>query len=275
MTVIGPWRRPKNSSADEAGGIHDNQTAQALGFEGGTIPGSVSMEQFTPLLTNYFGDQWWATGGLSVFLARPVFDNEPVRCILEPATDTKARVWMENRDGDIVVNGTASLGDDPFSEIKSRLQDNRKNPDLRMMADVVIGKPSPVCRVRITDEQVDERLPLITEPMECYASKNQFGQKVAPIEPYVHAFRGVEEHIIPINEAYVGMFGAIEVQYLSGPVTANTDYLCKGEVIALSASAKTEIVWYTATLSDAKNGREVARMTKMDRLLKSASPLWN
>jgi hypothetical protein len=275
MTVTGPWRKPKNSSADEAGGIHDNQTAQKLGFEGGTIPGSISMEQFTPLLTNHFGDEWWMTGGLSVFLSRPVFDNEPVRCMLGPRTDNKARVWMENKDGDIVVTGTASLGDDPDSEIRTRLQDNLKNPELRMMADVVIGKPSPACSVRITDEQVDERLPLITEPMECYTSKHQFGQKVAPIAPYVHAFRGVEEHIIPIKGAYVGMFGAIEVQYLSGPVTANTDYVCEGEVIALSASPKTEIVWYTARLSDATNGREVARMTKMDRLLKSASSLWN
>ena len=233
------------------------------------------MEQFTPLLANYFGDEWWATGGLSVFLARPVFDNEPARCMLEATENTIAIGWMENSDGDIVVNGTASLGNDPDSEINSRLQDNRKKPDLRMLAAVVIGKPSPACSVRISDEEIDERLPLIIEPMECYSSKNPFGHKVASIAPYFHAFRGVEAHIIPINGPYVGMFGAIEVQYLSGPVTANTDYACQGEVIALSASSKIEIVWHTATLREATSGREVARMTKMDRLLKSASPLWN
>jgi len=155
------------------------------------------MEQFTPLLANYFGDEWWATGGLSVFLARPVFDNEPARCMLEATENTIAIGWMENSDGDIVVNGTASLGNDPDSEINSRLQDNRKKPDLRMLAAVVIGKPSPACSVRISDEEIDERLPLITEPMECYSSKNPFGHKVASIAPYFHAFRGVEAHIIP------------------------------------------------------------------------------
>ena len=64
------------------------------------------------------------------------------------------------------------------------------------------------------------------------------------------------------------------MQYLAGPVLAETAYLSNGQVIALSDSPKTEIVWYTATLTDASTGVAVARMTKMDRLLKSASPLW-
>ena len=65
--IKGNWRNPKNSSAEEKGGIHDDETAQELGLKGGTIPGSVSMEQFVPLLIDYFGESWWKTGGMSVF----------------------------------------------------------------------------------------------------------------------------------------------------------------------------------------------------------------
>ena len=268
--ITGPWRRPKNSSADEIGGIHDDKTAHQLGFEGGTIPGSVSMEQFIPLLIDYFGDAWWATGGISVFFALPVFDNEPVRCVLAPKSDTKVNIWMENKAGEQVVIGTASLGEDYNSEIQARTRQNRADPELRMMANVEVGKLSPPCPVRIIEAEINERLELTTEPLDCYRT-----QAIAPIAPYVHAFRGVEEHIIPVNGPYVGMFGAIEVQYLSGPVVANVDYVSQGEVIALSDSPKTEIVWYTATLTEADTGIAVARMIKMDRLLKSASPLWD
>ena len=273
-TVLGPWRRPKNSSADEEGGIHDDITAKGLGFQGGTIPGSVSMEQFTPLLIDYFGEAWWQIGGLSVFMGAPVFDNEPVRCLLTPLSDTKAVVWMQNESGQAVVTGTASLGVDDNSEIQMRLKDNKPDPALRMMANVQIETPSPPCPVQISEAEIDERIPLITEPMECYVNPAQFGQRVAPVAPYVHAFRGVEEHIIPVNGPFVGMFGAIEVQYLGGPVLANTKYVTQGNVIALSASPKTEIVWYTATLTEAESQKPVARMIKMDRLLKDASPLW-
>ena len=268
--ISGSWRHPKNSSADEVGGIHDDERAKDLGFQGGTIPGSVSMEQFVPLLIDYFGDDWWITGGMSVFFAQPAFDNEPVRCSLQPVSETKAVIWMENKEGSRLVSGSASLGEDTSSEIQIRLKENHPNPELRMLSDVVTGTPSPPCPVNITDEQIEERLSLTTEPMDCYVRSG-----VAPIAPYVHAFRGVEDHIIPVRGPFVGMFGAIEVQYLSGPVVANRDYVSNGHVIALSASPKTEIVWYTATLSDADTGLDVARMIKMDRLLKSASPLWD
>lgn len=272
--IKGNWRNPKNSSAEEKGGIHDDETAQELGLKGGTIPGSVSMEQFVPLLIDYFGESWWKTGGMSVFFDQPVFDNQRVRCILEPDTNSRAKIWMENDGGNVVVKGTACLNTDQDSEISRRLLQNRSDSDLRMLANVVVGRASPPCPVRITDEQIEERLENITEPMNCYTNKNPFPQRVAPIAPWVHAFRGIEEHIIPINGPYVGMFGAIEVQYLNGPVMANTNYVSEGEVIALSSSPKTEIVWYAATLSEADTGRTIARMTKMDRLLKSASTLW-
>lgn len=273
-TITGPWRRPKNTSADEKGGIHDDDTAQELGFEGGTIAGSIHMEQFPPLLLSHFGDAWWSSGGLSLYFKAATVDHEPVRCLLEPGDKQTARIWMENEAGAVVMEGTASIGDDPTSEVRRRLDSVRSASDLRMLAKVTIGPPSPQCPVRIDARSIDERLAVITEPLDCYRNGALYSGRVAPIAPCVHAFRVVEPHIIPVQGPYVGLFGSIEIQYLSGPVVADRDYLAQGQVVALSDSPKTEICWYTATLSDPASGQAVARMTKMDRLMKDASPLW-
>lgn len=274
-TVTGLWRRPKNTSADEKGGIHDDDTAQGLGFQGGTIAGSIHMEQFPPLLVGYFGDAWWRQGGMSLYFKAATVDHEPVCCKLEPISETKARIWMENESGVMVMEGSASLGDDPDSQVSKRIAANRPAEDLRMLGAVVIGTPSPECAVQVSDESIDQRLAVITEPMDCYTDATIFGGRVAPMAECIHAFRGVEEHIIPISGPYVGLYGSIEVQYLGQPVVAGRDYLAHGHVVALSDSPKTEICWYTAWLSDAKSGEKVARMTKMDRLMKDASPLWS
>ncbi len=273
-TITGPWRRPRNTSADEKGGIHDDDTAQNLGFQGGTIAGSIHMEQFPPLLVDYFGDAWWSNGGMSLYFKAATIDHEPVRCRLEPMTPSKARIWMENEAGTVVMEGTASLGEDPDSEVSKRVAAARAPSDLRMMQDVVVGAPSPDCPVSISIESIDARLAVITEPMDCYKDASIFGGRVAPVAPFVHAFRAVEPHIIPVRGPYVGLFGSIELQYLNGPVVTGHDYVAQGHVVALSDSPKTEIVWYTATLNDASSSVPVARMTKMDRLMKDASPLW-
>ena len=73
---------------------------------------------------------------------------------------------------------------------------------------------------------------------------------------------------------YVGMFGAIEVQMLDGPVFVEHDYLCDGAILALSDSPKTEVIWYEAVLKDAGDRRPVARMILMSRLVKASSALW-
>lgn len=274
-TITGPWRRPTNTSADEKGGIHDDDTAQDLGFQGGTIAGSIHMEQFPPLLVSHFGEDWWKRGGMSLYFKAATVDHEPVCCKLESTGETTARIWMENEAGTLVMEGSASLGEDKNSEVSRRLEAVRPPGDLRMMADVVVGRPSPECPVTISADSIDKRLAVITEPIDCYSDDAVFGGRVAPIAPFIHAFREVEPHIIPVRGPYVGLFGSIEVMYLDGPVVAGRDYVAQGHVLALSDSPKTEIVWYTSTLSDPSTGKAVARMTKMDRLMKDASPLWS
>ncbi|HKF76906.1 MAG TPA: hypothetical protein VKF59_12240, partial [Candidatus Dormibacteraeota bacterium] len=57
-----PVRAPVNLfAAGREGGrqginIHQDETARRLGFRGGTIPGSIHMDQFPPLLVEAFGE---------------------------------------------------------------------------------------------------------------------------------------------------------------------------------------------------------------------------
>ena len=51
--LVGPLREPRNLAANVAGSIHDDSQAQKLGFRGGTVAGSIHMEQFPPLLEGH------------------------------------------------------------------------------------------------------------------------------------------------------------------------------------------------------------------------------
>lgn len=272
------WRRPVNTSADEKGGIHDDDTAQKLGFSGGTVAGSLHMEQFPPLLVQHFGDDWWRRGSMSLYFKQATFDGDPVRAFFEPESETRGKLWMETEAGDLVMSGTAALGPDPESELSQRVANVRPATDLRMLTDVEPGKLCKPLRFTASDEAIDDRLRVITEPLELYtehADENaRWGGRVMPVAPFVGMFRGVELEIAPIRGPYVGLYGAIELQYLHGPVVSNKEYGMQGRALAVSESPKTEVLWYEATLTDPETNQDVARMIKMDRLMKDASPLW-
>ena len=255
----GAWRQPVNTSADEKGGIHDDDTAQQLGFEGGTIAGSIHMEQFTPLLLEEFGDRWWREGGVSLYFKAATQHRQPVRCLLRCERDTRARIWMEDEQEQTVMTGTAGLGDDPDSEVKRRVGEARPATDIRMFADVEVGRLSDPVPVRIEAGIVDVRLQVITEPLDCYTDARIMGGRVLPAVSLVHALRAAEPQIAPIKGPFVGLFGAIELQYLQGPAFAEREYEVVGEALALSESPKTEIIWHRHTLYDKASGDAVVR----------------
>lgn len=277
-TRTSEWRHPINVSAHQKGGIHDDDTAQKLGFAGGTIAGSLHMEQFPPQLTSHFGDVWWQRGNLSLYFTSATIEGEPVRSLLRPTKNGQANVWMEKEDGTVVLEGSAALGEDRESALRQRLTRVRPATDLRMLADVMVGDVCAPLTTRASDADIDERLAVITEPLPLYTVDSpmlaSYGGRVLPFAPLVHLFRAVEPSIVPIKGAYVGLFGAIEIQYLNGPIVSETDYRVSGQVLALSESPKTEIVWFESTLFDSTTNEPLARMIKMDRLMKNASPLW-
>ena len=277
-TITGPWCRPKNTSADEKGGIHDDDTAQGLGFEGGTIAGSIHMEQFPPLLLEMFGADFWQTGTLSMYFRSATVDREPVRCL---TTDPKrvgnirrTNVWMEKEDGTIVASGTASCGGhDEKSELRRKLESIRPISELRILKNLEVGARCEDQRCFVEDSFLDAQLVVITEPLSCYKTSNEFSGRVLPVTQVVRAFDPPEVALITeVEPPFVGLYGAIEIEFINGPVFAETEYKGSGEIVGLSDSPQTEILWRDSILMTDK---PIARMLKMDRLMKNSSPRWD
>ncbi len=276
--ITGEWRRPTNTAAHQKGGIHDDDTATDLGFRGGTVAGSIHMEQFAPILEETFGEAYWRTGTLSLYFRSATVDQEPVRCFAtapEQAGDIqRASVWMENEVGDTIVSGTASCGGhDAGSELRERLASIRPVTELRILKAMSVGDTCESVTVQVANEHVDRQLAVITEPLACYATPERFGGRVLPMTGVVRIFDPAEQLLAePAIQPFVGLYGGIEVEFINGPVFSETDYDAMGEIVGLTDSPKTEVLWRDMLLK--REGEPVARMLKMDRIMKDSSPLW-
>ena len=276
--ITGEWRRPVNTAAHQKGGIHDDDTATDLGFRGGTVAGAIHMEQFPPLLLEMFGADFWQTGTLSMYFRSATVDREPVRCLTtEPervGNIRRTNVWMEKEDGTIVASGTASCGGhDEKSELRRKLESIRPISELRILKNLKVGARCEDQRCFVEDSFLDAQLGVITEPLSCYKTSNEFSGRVLPVTQVVRAFDPPEVALITeVEPPFVGLYGAIEIEFINGPVLAETEYKGCGEIVGLSDSPQTEILWRDSILMTDK---PIARMLKMDRLMKNSSPLWD
>ena len=279
--LAGPVRRPVNFSRDAIGSIHDDATAHKLGFRGGTVAGNIHFEQFPPLLEAAFGPEWSQTGGLSLYFLNAITDGEPVRAFVGSPQEIapglrRAEAWMLDAEDRRVCEGTASVGGpDPQSALRQRLAAARPATDLRMLAGSAVGDAVKDVPTRLDGKTAALRLRGITEPMAAYADASVHGQVVAAPAIAIDALRAVEGPLFRTDGPFVGMFGAIELQFLDGPVFVDHEYRADGRVLALGESPKTEVVWFESTLKDAADGRPVAQLLMMSRLLKASSPLWS
>lgn len=278
--LVGPVRNPVNFSRDAKGSIHDDATARKLGFRGGTVAGNIHFEQYTPLLLERFGAGWRRRGGLSLHFVNATTDGEPVQAFAGPIEEVgpdlrRAMVWMETPEGVRVNEGTAWVGgDDPNSTLRQRIAAQRPATDLRILKNSTVGDSVRDVPSRLNNERWLPRIDHLTEIMPEYLDAGLFGERVAAPATAIDALRAVEAPLYASVTDFVGMFGAIELQYLEGPIFLDHDYLADATVIAVGESPKTEVTWYESTLRDAKDGRAVARMLMMSRVLKASSPLW-
>ena len=276
--ITGEWRRPVNTAAHQKGGIHDDDTATDLGFRGGTVAGAIHMEQFPPLLLEMFGADFWQTGTLSMYFRSATMDREPVRCLTtEPervGNIRRTNVWMEKEDGTIVASGTASCGGhDEKSELRRKLESIRPISELRILKNLKVGAQCEDQRCFVENSFLDAQLDVITEPLSCYKTSNEFSGRVLPVTQVVRAFDPPEVALITeVEPPFVGLYGAIEIEFINGPVLAETEYKGCGEIVGLSDSPQTEILWRDSILMTDK---PIARMLKMDRLMKNSSPRWD
>ncbi len=276
--ITGPVREPRNTAINlGAGSIHDQATAQKLGFRGGTVAGSLHMEQFPPLLIECFGPGWLESGSMSLYFRYATTDGEPVLASAKrPEGDSQTSIWMDNPAGDRICDGTASIGEvDMNSTLRQRLKKVPQPEDLRILANVEVGKKGPTVPTRITQEALDSRLAVITEPLPAYEDATIFGKKIMTPALQVQSMRPGEAALLPRNDNYgVGLFGAIELQAQNGPALVEHDYETHATILAIGETPKTEYYYYESLLLDPEQGKTVMSMIMMIRFMKASSKLW-
>ena len=75
---------------------------------------------------------------------------------------------------------------------------------------------------------------------------------------------------------FVGMYGAIEINFHNGPLMLDSEYEITGHVLDVSETPKTEVLWYQTQARPIGShiDEPVASLTMMTRLLKESSPLY-
>jgi hypothetical protein len=282
----GPVRAPVNlfTGGGRAGSrdlnIHEDETAQRLGFRGGTIPGSIHMDQFAPLLVEAFGSGWFETGSLSLNFKNATIDREEVVAMVAvPAggSDVQVAARMERPDGTLVATGTASFGEPDEPALLHAIDLRPSDPSgLRILSGVEPGVTRLSHTARVDSAAVARRIEAggLLDTLPWYTGPSPWGGPIANPSAVVQLLRNRGGEFGPHVAKAVGLFGAIEIRHHAGPVFLDRDYQVEGEVVAVGASPKTEFVWYDTRALDS-GGEVVASMRMQLRWMTASSPLYS
>lgn len=277
----GPVRAPVNPSSRAEGSIHNDAVATKLGFRGGTIAGSLHMDQFPPVLLEAFGDRWLETGSLSLYFVNATLGGEAVRVFAkqpDDKPDEQIEVWMDrDSEGTRVAEGTASVGTPSGpSELQKRDLRLTAPEELRMFREVSPGDPLEESEETLSSADQRARIEAgrLTEPIEWYTGESPWGGPVACPSAVVQLlWRKPSRSFGKYSGGAVGLFGAIETRFVNGPVLMDKAYRLGGNVVGVGQSPKTEYVWFD-THADDSEGKRVAEMRMLLRWMKASSPLY-
>lgn len=255
--LAGPWGHPRQmlaaQSYDAHASIHDDATARALGFQGGTIEGPTHFSQFAPLGEAVFGRAWFSGGRLSAHYRAVVYEGESVRAFIgEPDANGVAAAWMVKADGTEVLRGTASVGASGPSELETRLADLLPLEQPVLLSAVRVGMKGPRRTVTMGFDQhmgdlypftLRQKLERITEPSSWYLGATPFGGPIVPMEMISVLFAHVGQGEFPVRGPAVGLFADQEIRLLDGPLAVGEPLEIQREVVALSGSRRTESMW--------------------------------
>lgn len=289
-SIAGPWRRPRQmlhaQVYDSHASIHDDATAQKLGFQGGTIEGPTHFSQFAPLCVSVWGNAWFETGCISAHYRNPSFEGEEVQAVMaKPASgETQCAIQMVKRDGTEVLRGTASVGDGKLpTALDQRLTELKPLADPVILRDIKLGMKTKRQTVRMDVDQnmgdlypfsLAEKLKVITEPSPFYAGAgNPWGHQIIPIEMLSVLFQyRAREDRLSVRGPAVGLFADQEIRLLRGPLFAGEDYQTEREVVALSGSRRTESLWVRTTVFASGNLPVATMLLNMASIKDSYSP---
>ena len=273
LALSGPWREPRQMLAEqEYGGhlsIHDDDTAEKLGFKAGPIEGPTHFSQFDPLLASLWGERWFSQGCISAHYLNMCVEGDKVRAFVErPQNGANiAKIWAEKEDGLPVLSGTASLGPvHPETELDRRRNKLRPPERLVILEDLhegMKGAEAEVVRMDFTQNMgalypfsLEQKLSRITEPCTYYdpatAADSPWGRAVIPFEMIsVLAEYSSRSAKWPVKGPAIGLFADLEIRMIDGPLFVGEDYQLEREIVTLSESRRTESYWVKSTISDA------------------------
>ncbi len=275
--LVGPWRTPRQMLQaqvyDSHASIHDDATAQKLGFQGGTIEGPTHFSQFAPLCERVWGRAWFESGCLSAHYRNPAFEGEEVQANIEKPKPGQiiCAIGMTRRDGTEILRGTASVGGDGSeTALSRRLGELKPLADPVILADLKVGMKTPRQTVKMDFDQhmgdlypfsLADKLKVITEPSAYYSQElNPWGRAIIPMEMLSVLFQyRAREDRLPVRGPAVGLFADQEIRLLRGPLFVGDSYTTEREIVALSGSRRTESAWMRTTVF-AKDDTPVATM---------------
>ncbi|MEM7365813.1 MAG: hypothetical protein AAF525_17480 [Pseudomonadota bacterium] len=278
-TIAGPMCTGRNwSISSGAGSIHDDDTASKLGFRGGTVGGDIHMNQFASLLVQIFGDAWFERGHLSLDFKNATVDQEKVQAFAEVPADgqKQVRVWMEREDGLLVCQGTGGIDDHSKTELRSKDMRPCDPTELRILRQFEPGMSLGTYQMDASSAGQILKLDdgLLNDPLPCYRD-SKWGLPVSsPSSVMQTMFSYVMQGITPrAIESSTGLFGAIEFCIHNGPYLLDQPYRLECEVVCVSQSPKTEILWYDCHAYN-QAGDHVITMRVQSRTMKAASSLY-
>jgi hypothetical protein len=256
--------------------IHDDATAQTLGFKAGPIEGPTHFSQFVPLLYKIWGQQWFETGCISVHYQNVCIEGDEVKAYAEfPGKgNTQIRIWAEKRDGTLVLSGTASIGPEhPETEVERRLRSLRPAGRLVILRDLKVGdKGSQTEKIKMDFDQpmgakypfsLNNKLKVITEMSPWYTQQGSVGspwnRPIIPLEmvSVLTHYTSSQAHFA-VRGPVISLFADQEIRMIKGPLFVGKEYLINREVVALSESQRTESYWTKNHVRDPENGEIVA-----------------
>jgi hypothetical protein len=276
--LIGPWRQPHQmlhaQVYDKHASIHDDATAQKLGFKGGTIEGPTHFSQFAPLGERLWGRAWFEGGCISAHYRNASFEGEEVQAIamLPAPGQSRCNIQMVKRDGTEVLRGTASVGTSGLvTALELRLTELKPLTDPVILRDVRVGLKTGRQTVRMAFDQnmgelypfsLRQKLAVITEPSPYYVgADNPWDRPIIPMEMLSVLFQyRSKDTPLPSKGPAVGLFADQEIRLVNGPLFVDQDYELEREVVALSGSRRTESLWQRTRVFDVMTGSPVATM---------------
>ncbi len=267
--LVSPYRFPIQMLAEqEYGGhlsIHDEDQAQELGFSGAPIEGPTHFSQFDPLMHKIWGDKWFEHGCISAHFKTMVVEGEEVQVFAEvpEAGSHITRIWAHKKSGEVVLEGTASLGPDHPETHLDKLMASRPTPSLLVLLEgVKIGDKSPKPNIvtMAFDQHLGDSYPFtlasklekITERCRWYddVPDSPWGKPIIPTEMISPLVGFTSSGLKGPKGPSIGLFADLEVRLIKGPLFVGQEYELEREVVGLGESKRTESMWIRTYIRD-------------------------